>query len=92
MPGPVPAAPFPPWAAAMAQRLRDHFSGTLATQCIVNEYRPGQGIGMHADRRDFGEVASPPYSTCGSAVGFANRVMRTSSTNSPGDRTAGPAP
>ena len=40
----------------MAERVRAHFGGTLPVQCIVNEYRPGQGIGMHADHRDFGPV------------------------------------
>ena len=52
----VPAPAFPRWAAAMAERVRAHFGGTLPVQCIVNEYRPGQGIGMHADHRDFGPV------------------------------------
>ena len=56
--GPVPAAPFPRWADAMADRLRPHFGGVLPVQCIVNEYRPGQGIGMHADHRDFGPVVA----------------------------------
>ena len=51
-----PAAPFPPWAEHMARRLLPYFDGALPTQCIVNEYRPGQGIGMHADHRDFGPV------------------------------------
>ena len=55
---PVPAAPFPRWTAAMADRLRPHFGGALPVQCIVNEYRPGQGIGMHADHRDFGPVVA----------------------------------
>ncbi len=56
---PAPAAPFPLWATAMGERLRPHFGGVLPVQCIVNEYRPGQGIGMHADHRDFcGVVAS----------------------------------
>ena len=55
---PVPAAPFPRWAGAMAERLRPHFAGTLPVQCIVNEYVPGQGIGMHADHRDFGDVVA----------------------------------
>ena len=53
-----PAAPFPPWAEHMARRLLDYFDGVLPTQCIVNEYRPGQGIGMHADHRDFGRVVA----------------------------------
>ena len=30
----------------------------LPAQCIVNEYLPGQGIGMHADHRDFGAVVA----------------------------------
>ena len=55
---PVPAAPFRRWATAMAERLRPHFAGSLPVQCIVNEYRPGQGIGMHADYRDFGGVVA----------------------------------
>ena len=55
---PVPAAPFPRWAEVMADRLRERFAGTVPVQCIVNEYRPGQGIGMHADHRDFGSVVA----------------------------------
>ena len=55
---PVPAAPFPRWATAMAERLQSHFGGVLPVQCIVNEYRPGQGIGMHADHADFGPVVA----------------------------------
>ena len=55
---PEPAAPFPRWAEVMADRLREHFAGALPVQCIVNEYRPGQGIGMHADHRDFGDVVA----------------------------------
>ena len=51
-----PAPAFPRWTDAMAVRLRPHFGGALPVQCIVNEYRPGQGIGMHADHRDFGDV------------------------------------
>ena len=52
------APAFPRWADAMAQRLRSHFGGALPVQCIVNEYRPGQGIGMHADHRSFGGVVA----------------------------------
>ena len=54
----VPAPAFPRWTAAMAERVRAHFGGTLPVQCIVNEYRPGQGIGMHADHRDFGPLVA----------------------------------
>ena len=53
-----PAPAFPRWARVMAERLRAHFGGELPVQCIVNEYRPGQGIGMHADHRDFGPVVA----------------------------------
>ena len=55
---PVPATPFPRWASVMSDRLRARFAGALPVQCIVNEYRPGQGIGMHADHRDFGPVVA----------------------------------
>ena len=55
---PEPAAPFPRWADAMADRLLPHFGGALPVQCIVNQYRPGQGIGMHADHADFGPVVA----------------------------------
>ena len=53
-----PAPPFPRWTTCMADRLRAHFGGAAPVQCIVNEYRPGQGIGMHADHRDFGGVVA----------------------------------
>ena len=51
-----PAPPFPRWAAVIAGRLQPLFGGRLPEQCIVNEYRPGQGIGMHADHASFGDV------------------------------------
>ena len=50
------AAPFPRWATAIGEPLRPFFQDALPEQCIVNEYRPGQGIGMHADHRSFGPV------------------------------------
>ena len=50
---PEPAPAFPPWAEGLAD-IVGQWMGTRATQCIVNEYRPGQGIGMHADARTFG--------------------------------------
>ncbi|MDE2906768.1 MAG: alpha-ketoglutarate-dependent dioxygenase AlkB [Acidobacteriota bacterium] len=52
----APAAPFPAWARAAAARLEEHFGGATSEQCIVNEYLPGQGIGMHADADAFGPV------------------------------------
>ena len=54
----APAPALPRWAEFLAERLRAHFGGALAVQCIVNEYRPGQGIGMHADHRDFGPTVA----------------------------------
>ena len=51
-----PAPPFPRWADAIADRLQPLLDGRRPEQCIVNEYRPGQGIGMHADHQSFGPV------------------------------------
>ena len=51
-----PAPPFPRWASVIADRLAPLFDGRRPEQCIVNEYRPGQGIGMHADHQSFGPV------------------------------------
>ena len=48
--------PFPRWAAVIGERLARYFGGRLPEQCIVNEYRPGQSIGMHADLASFGPV------------------------------------
>ena len=50
----APAPAFPRWAEAIADRLQPFFDGRRPDQCIVNEYRPGQGIGMHADHETFG--------------------------------------
>lgn len=55
---PEPAPPLPFWAAYLADRLLPRFDGVPADQCIVNEYKPGQGIGMHADHADFGPVVA----------------------------------
>ena len=52
----APAPAFPRWADIIGERLRPLFDGALPEQCIVNEYRPGQGIGMHADHVAFGPV------------------------------------
>ena len=51
-----PAPPFPRWTSVIGERLTPFFEGALPEQCIVNEYRPGQGIGMHADHASFGPV------------------------------------
>ena len=50
--------PSPAGPRRWQNRLRPHFGGALPVQCIVNEYRPGQGIGMHADHRDFGPAVA----------------------------------
>ena len=71
-----PAAPFPRWAEAVAGRLAPHFAGRVPERCIVNEYRPGQGIGMHADHAAFGPVvASLPLGAAG-AMRFRPRSAR----------------
>ena len=51
-----PAPPFPRWAEVIGARLAPYFDGAMPEQCIVNEYRPGQGIGMHADHQSFGDI------------------------------------
>ncbi len=51
-----PAPAFPRWAEVVGARLAPYFDGAMPEQCIVNEYRPGQGIGMHADHASFGDV------------------------------------
>ncbi len=55
---PTPATPFSAWTTAIAERLRNHFTGILPQQCIVNEYRPGQGVDMQAHHPDFGPVVA----------------------------------
>ena len=54
----VSAPAFPAWAKCMAHRMASWFGPRLPEQCIVNEYRPGQGIGMHTDHRSFGPVVA----------------------------------
>ena len=52
--------PLPGWLATIAHRLHDE-SGLFAhppDQAIVNEYRPGQGIALHADRDCFGPAVA----------------------------------
>ena len=60
------APAFPRWASAIADRLLPLFGDRRPEQCIVNEYRPGQGIGMHADHASFGR---------GGGVAFAGRRL-----------------
>ncbi|MDE0408932.1 MAG: alpha-ketoglutarate-dependent dioxygenase AlkB [Alphaproteobacteria bacterium] len=73
---PEPAAPFPRWSAVMAGRLREHFGGALPVQCIVNEYRSGQGIGMHADHAQFGPVIASLSLAADWPMRFRPRAVR----------------
>ena len=45
------------WMRDIGRRLIGHFA-VEPDQCIVNEYKPGQGIGMHSDHRSFGPVVA----------------------------------
>ena len=73
----------------MADRLRDRFGGTLPVQCIVNEYRPGQGIGMHADHSDFGPVVASLSLAADWPMRFRPRSVRPYARDGlPGDEVA----
>ena len=52
--------PLPAWLQAIAQRLYDETGlfDRVPDQAIVNEYFPGQGIAMHADRQCFGATVA----------------------------------
>ena len=52
-----PAPPLPSWAIQLSERLSSYFE-VAPEQCIINEYEPGQGIGMHADAPAFGPVVA----------------------------------
>ena len=52
--------PLPEWLAEIAASLHKRtglFDG-VPNQAIVNEYEPGQGIAMHADRQCFGPAVA----------------------------------
>ena len=84
-----PAPAFPRWAACMADRMRAHFGGAVPDQCIVNEYRPGQGIGMHADHRDFGPVVASLSLACAWPMRFRPRSGQAYAAGGlPGDEVA----
>ena len=73
----------------MADRLRPHFGAVLPVQCIVNEYRPGQGIGMHADHRDFGPVVASMSLGADWPMRFRPRATRPYAAGAlPGDEVA----
>lgn len=52
--------PLPPWLQVIAERLFDETRSfdRVPDQAIVNEYEPGQGIAMHADRQCFGPTVA----------------------------------
>ena len=57
-------------------------------QCIVNQYRPGQGIGMHADHRDFGPVVASLSLGASWPMRFRRRGGRYVRGGLPGDEVA----
>ena len=52
--------PLPNWVADVASRLDSETKlfDQVPDQAIVNEYRPGQGIALHADRQCFGDTVA----------------------------------
>ena len=52
--------PLPDWIARIAKRLCDETKlfDRIPEQVIVNEYEPGQGIALHADRDCFGDAVA----------------------------------
>jgi len=45
-------APFPDWLQALCKQIAPSMG---ADQCIINRYRPGQGISAHTDSAEFGD-------------------------------------
>ena len=73
----------------MAERLAPWFDGEVAEQCIVNEYRPGQGIGMHADHAQFGQVVASLSLAADWPMRFRRRSVRPYARDGlPGDEVA----
>jgi alkylated DNA repair dioxygenase AlkB len=54
----VEAAPFPPFLISLRQRVAETFRRPedAFRQVLINEYRPGAGIGWHRDKAQFDEV------------------------------------
>ena len=52
--------PLPDWITGIAKRLHDETGlfDRVPEQVIVNEYRPGQGIALHADKDCFGSAVA----------------------------------
>ncbi|MEM9695264.1 MAG: alpha-ketoglutarate-dependent dioxygenase AlkB [Myxococcota bacterium] len=50
---------WPRWLARLAHRMaNDGIFAAPPNSCLVNEYRPGQGIALHVDRSYAGEVVT----------------------------------
>ena len=54
----VDAAPLPDFLAPLRQKIARSFGQPAEAfeQVLINQYRPGAGIGWHRDKADFGEV------------------------------------
>jgi alkylated DNA repair dioxygenase AlkB len=54
----VKAAPFPPFLVALRAKIAATFGRPAGafSQVLINEYRPGAGIGWHRDKVQFDEV------------------------------------
>jgi alkylated DNA repair dioxygenase AlkB len=54
----VEAPPLPPFLQPLRQRIADAFDRPAEAfrQVLINEYRPGAGIGWHRDKAQFDEV------------------------------------
>jgi alkylated DNA repair dioxygenase AlkB len=54
----VEAAPFPPFLLSLRSKVGETFGSPADSfrQVLINEYRPGAGIGWHRDKAQFGEV------------------------------------
>ncbi len=54
----VEAAPFPPFLVSLRRKVAETFGrpADAFRQVLINEYRPGAGIGWHRDKAQFDEV------------------------------------
>jgi alkylated DNA repair dioxygenase AlkB len=54
----VEAAPFPPFLVSLRRKVAEIFGRPAEAfrQVLINEYRPGAGIGWHRDKAQFDEV------------------------------------
>jgi alkylated DNA repair dioxygenase AlkB len=54
----VEAAPFPSFLVSLRQKIAETFDrpADAFRQVLINEYRPGAGIGWHRDKAQFDEV------------------------------------